>query len=107
MLITAGSLAASILGTDRTVERYHCSYGLDRRYVEALRNGGLRFTGVDDTGVLQDLQLLRRSRERIFAAAHEIGQKLSDRRMLGRACFGFLRELADDREHRSFEEHRA
>jgi CTP synthase (UTP-ammonia lyase) len=57
VLITAGSLAASILGADRTVERYHCSYGLDRRYVEALRNGGLRFTGVDDTGEIRIAEL--------------------------------------------------
>jgi CTP synthase (UTP-ammonia lyase) len=57
VLIAAGSLAATILGTDRRVERYHCSYGLDRRYVDVLREGGLRFSGVDDTGEMRIAEL--------------------------------------------------
>jgi CTP synthase (UTP-ammonia lyase) len=46
--LTPGTLAATILGTERTVERYHCAYGLDARYLDLLRGHGLVFSGVDD-----------------------------------------------------------
>jgi CTP synthase (UTP-ammonia lyase) len=48
--VTAGSLAESVLGKDRTVERYHCSYGLNRSYLDTLREHGVLFTGFDDDG---------------------------------------------------------
>jgi CTP synthase (UTP-ammonia lyase) len=48
--LTPGSLAERIFGVERSVERYHCAYGLDRRYLPLLEGAGLRFTGHDDTG---------------------------------------------------------
>jgi CTP synthase (UTP-ammonia lyase) len=42
------SLAGRALGTTRTVERYFCAYGLDPARLDALRAGGIRFTGWDD-----------------------------------------------------------
>lgn len=48
--VTPGSLAEAILGAERTVERYFCSYGLNTAYQDALRAHGLRFTGVDEQG---------------------------------------------------------
>ncbi len=35
-----GSLIGQIMGAERSVERYHCAYGLDRRYVERSRPAG-------------------------------------------------------------------
>ncbi|MEE1823359.1 hypothetical protein PUR61_14330 [Streptomyces sp. BE20] len=55
--ITSGSLAARVLGTTRTLERYHCAYGLNDAYLEQLRTHGLRFSGVDDSGELRILEL--------------------------------------------------
>jgi CTP synthase (UTP-ammonia lyase) len=55
--LAAGSLAATILGTDRTVERYLCSYGLDRQYADRLREHGLRFSGVDADGDVRVAEL--------------------------------------------------
>jgi CTP synthase (UTP-ammonia lyase) len=43
-----GSRAERALGTDRTVERYHCSYGLNPAYVQVLASHGLQFTGFDE-----------------------------------------------------------
>ncbi|MEV7804541.1 hypothetical protein AB0O28_16495 [Microbispora sp. NPDC088329] len=45
-----GSLAERIVGADRTVERYFCSYGPDPAYLETLEAHGLRFTGHDEEG---------------------------------------------------------
>ncbi|MEV0533233.1 hypothetical protein [Kitasatospora sp. NPDC050463] len=55
--ITPGSLAERVLGTTRTLERYHCAYGLNSAYLDRLRAGGLRFSGVDDDGDLRVLEL--------------------------------------------------
>ncbi|GAA1615238.1 CTP synthase [Kribbella sancticallisti] len=48
--ITPGTLAASILGTERSVERYHCSYGLDSTRLDVLRDNGLVFSAFDNDG---------------------------------------------------------
>ncbi|WP_248958066.1 glutamine amidotransferase-related protein [Sphaerisporangium perillae] len=48
--ITPGSLAERVLGTNRTIERYNCSYGLDPLHLGTLRAHGMRFTGYDDEG---------------------------------------------------------
>jgi len=48
--ITAGSLAERVLGAERTLERYHCSYGANPAYLDRLRAHGLRFTGIDEAG---------------------------------------------------------
>jgi CTP synthase (UTP-ammonia lyase) len=55
--IDAGSLAERVLGAERTVERYHCSYGLDPAYLDVLTAHGLRFTGHDDEGDVRILEL--------------------------------------------------
>lgn len=48
--LVPGSLAERIVGADRTVERYFCSYGPDPAYLETLEAHGLRFTGHDEEG---------------------------------------------------------
>jgi CTP synthase (UTP-ammonia lyase) len=45
-----GSIAARLVGAQRTVERYHCSYGLNPAHLPALVAGGMRFSGHDDDG---------------------------------------------------------
>ncbi|AUY52224.1 hypothetical protein [Streptomyces sp. CB01881] len=55
--IAPGSLAERVLGTTRTVERYHCAYGLNSVYLDRLREHGLRFSGMDDEGDLRVLEL--------------------------------------------------
>jgi len=55
--VTAGSLAEQVLGARSTVERYHCSYGLGAEFLDVLRAGGIRFTGVDDEGEVRIAEL--------------------------------------------------
>lgn len=52
-----GSLIGDIMGAERSVERYHCAYGLDRAYVDRLAAGGVRFSARDDTGDVRVLEL--------------------------------------------------
>ncbi|MFI5909156.1 hypothetical protein [Dactylosporangium sp. NPDC051541] len=52
-----GSLAERIFGVERSVERYHCSHGLDRAYLPVLEAHGLRFTGHDDDGEVRVAEL--------------------------------------------------
>jgi CTP synthase (UTP-ammonia lyase) len=52
-----GSLMQRIMGVDRSVERYHCSYGLDPRYLATLEAGGVRFTAHDEDGAARALEL--------------------------------------------------
>jgi len=55
--ITPGSLAERVLGTERTIERYHCSFGLNPDYLSTLSEHGLRFTGHDDDGQVRVAEL--------------------------------------------------
>jgi CTP synthase (UTP-ammonia lyase) len=55
--VAAGSLAERVLGAERTVERYHCSYGLSPAYLDVLRAHGMRFSGVDDAGEVRIAEL--------------------------------------------------
>ncbi len=55
--VAAGSLAARVLGAERTVERYHCSYGLASSFLDVLRSHGLEFSGVDDNGEVRIAEL--------------------------------------------------
>lgn len=55
--VAAGSLASAALGAERTVERYHCSYGLSPVFVDVLRSGGLRFSGSDENGEVRIAEL--------------------------------------------------
>jgi len=52
-----GSLAESILGTDRTLERYHCSYGLNPDTIGVFRDHGVHFTGTDENGEMRIAEL--------------------------------------------------
>lgn len=55
--LTDGSWAARLLGAERTVERYYCSYGPNPRHLDLLRSRGLHFTGVDDAGEVRIAEL--------------------------------------------------
>ncbi|RZU15866.1 glutamine amidotransferase class I [Kribbella rubisoli] len=48
--VTPGTRAAALLGVERSMERYHCSYGLDTTRLDLLREHGLVFSGYDDEG---------------------------------------------------------
>ncbi|WP_018547157.1 glutamine amidotransferase-related protein [Streptomyces sp. LaPpAH-108] len=49
VVLEPGSLAESVIGSPRTVERYFCSYG-PSRHLDTLRAHGLRFSGHDTDG---------------------------------------------------------
>lgn len=55
--ISPGSLAERILGTDRTLERYRCAYGVVSEYVPTLTEHGLVFSGHDQDGEVRILEL--------------------------------------------------
>ncbi|MFE5940276.1 hypothetical protein ACFQ69_33490 [Streptomyces sp. NPDC056470] len=55
--VAPGSLAESVLGAERTTERYHCNYGPDSRHLETLHARGLRFTGEDEDGQVRIAEL--------------------------------------------------
>ena len=57
VMVVPGTLAARIAGPGRRTERYHCSYGLNPRYLDALTAGGLRFSGFDDGGQVRIAEL--------------------------------------------------
>jgi CTP synthase (UTP-ammonia lyase) len=52
-----GSLMQRIMGVERSVERYHCSYGIDAAYLRALTDAGVRFGAHDDAGDVRALEL--------------------------------------------------
>ena len=52
-----GTLMQEIMGTDRSVERYHCSYGLDPAYLQRLTDAGVVFSAHDDAGDVRALEL--------------------------------------------------
>ena len=55
--ITPGTLAERILGAERTIERYHCSFGLNPDYLGMLSAHGLRFSGHDEDGQVRIAEL--------------------------------------------------
>src|SRR5919199_540580 len=55
--LTPGSLVEQLVGTSRTIERYHCSYGLGSGYADLLRAYGMHFTGIDDDGEVRVAEL--------------------------------------------------
>ena len=57
VMIAPGTLAARIAGPGRRTERYNCSYGLNPAYLDALIEGGLRFSGFDDSGNVRVFEL--------------------------------------------------
>jgi len=54
---TPGTLIQRIAGVDRSVERYHCSYGIDPVYVERLEQAGVVFGAHDDDGAPRAMEL--------------------------------------------------
>ncbi|MEU1474216.1 hypothetical protein [Streptomyces sp. NPDC005760] len=50
------SLARSVIGSERTVERYFCAYG-PSRHLDTLRAHGLRFSGYDEDGHVRIAEL--------------------------------------------------
>ncbi|MFJ6833752.1 hypothetical protein [Streptomyces sp. NPDC091209] len=54
--VEPGSLAQSVIGSERTVERYFCSYG-PSRHLDTLRAHGLRFSGHDEDGQVRIAEL--------------------------------------------------
>jgi len=57
VLVEPGTLAAGVLGAERTVERYHCSYGLGERHLATLTSHGLRLSGADESGEVRIAEL--------------------------------------------------
>ena len=57
VMIAPGTLAARIIGPGRRTERYRCAYGLNPQYLDALIQGGLRFSGFDDSGNVRVFEL--------------------------------------------------
>jgi CTP synthase (UTP-ammonia lyase) len=57
VMVIPGTLAARISGPGRRTERYHCNYGLNPEYLEALSDGGLLFSGFDDSGQVRIAEL--------------------------------------------------
>ncbi|AXE23619.1 hypothetical protein C0216_09250 [Streptomyces globosus] len=52
-----GSLAEAALGAERSLERYHCTFGPDPRHLPALAAHGLRLSGHDEEGQLRMAEL--------------------------------------------------
>ena len=55
--LTPGSRIERLLGAARTVERYHCAYGIAPGYLDLLRRHGMCFTGHDDDGEVRVAEL--------------------------------------------------
>jgi CTP synthase (UTP-ammonia lyase) len=55
--VAPGTLAERVIGAEQTVERYHCSYGLNSAYLEVLRAHGMVFSGVDESGEVRIAEL--------------------------------------------------
>ncbi|MDQ1049465.1 hypothetical protein [Streptomyces sp. V4I2] len=54
--VEPGSLAQSVIGSERTVERYFCAYG-PTRHLDTLRAHGMRFSGYDEDGHVRIAEL--------------------------------------------------
>jgi CTP synthase (UTP-ammonia lyase) len=52
-----GTLMQRIMGVERSVERYHCSYGIDQAYLDRLREAGVVFSAHDEAGDVRALEL--------------------------------------------------
>jgi CTP synthase (UTP-ammonia lyase) len=57
VMVVPGTLAASIIGPGRRVERYFCAYGLNAAYIDVLAAAGLRFSGFDDNGQVRIVEI--------------------------------------------------
>ena len=55
--LVAGSRLAKAYDTTNIVEGYHCRYGMSPAFSEALANGPLRVSAVDDAGDIRGIEL--------------------------------------------------
>jgi CTP synthase (UTP-ammonia lyase) len=55
--LTPGSLIERVTGAEKTVEGYHCSFGLNPAYLDTLTAHGIRFTGHDEDGAVRVAEL--------------------------------------------------
>ncbi|MEV4283395.1 CTP synthase C-terminal region-related (seleno)protein [Actinoplanes xinjiangensis] len=55
--VAPGSLIERLVGASRTVERYHCSYGIADAHLQLLSAHGMRFTGRDESGAVRAAEL--------------------------------------------------
>jgi CTP synthase (UTP-ammonia lyase) len=54
---TAGTRIAEIAGVERSVERYHCAYGIAPGFIEPLQQAGVIFGAHDEDGAPRSLEL--------------------------------------------------
>ena len=54
---TPGTRIAAIAGVEKSVERYHCSYGIAPAYIEQLAQAGVIFGAHDQDGAPRSLEL--------------------------------------------------
>ncbi len=54
---TPGTLIAEIAGVERSVERYHCAYGIANDYIAPLEDAGVIFGAHDSDGAPRSLEL--------------------------------------------------
>jgi CTP synthase (UTP-ammonia lyase) len=57
VLVSPGSIAATLYGTGDVEEDFFCNYGLNPAYRPRLENAGLRVTGVDQDGAARIVEL--------------------------------------------------
>ncbi|RIK68153.1 MAG: hypothetical protein DCC65_04785 [Planctomycetota bacterium] len=56
VMLAEGSRLRQIYGAARTIEGYHCNYGLNPNYRERLERAGVRFSAVDAAGDVRALE---------------------------------------------------
>jgi CTP synthase (UTP-ammonia lyase) len=57
--LAPGSRLAAIYGKTETVEKYHCNFGLNRRFESLLNGGELNVSGRDENGEVRGVELAR------------------------------------------------
>jgi CTP synthase (UTP-ammonia lyase) len=57
VLLSPGSIAATLYGTSDVDEDFFCNYGLNPAYGPRLEAAGLRVTGVDEDGAARIVEL--------------------------------------------------
>lgn len=72
--ITPGSLAHQAYGDQEASEQFACNYGLNREYLEKLKERGLRITGLDADG---DVRIVELPGHRFFIGTLFLPQLLS------------------------------
>jgi CTP synthase (UTP-ammonia lyase) len=55
--LLSGSRAASIYGCEQTTERYHCNFGVNRKWQDRIGRTTLKITGLDNEGSARVIEL--------------------------------------------------